>query len=164
MAASSIEVRDFPGISADAARILQLVLELVNRMRLAPLEKRVCLGTTEAAKDFAMALLAGEGYEVFYVVCLDPQHGVLGVVKMSDGTPNSVVVQVRTVAESCFRQHASSAILLHNHPGGATTPSKGDVAMTRKIARALKYLSITLCDHLIVAHKTCVSFKELALI
>ena len=56
----------------------------------------------------------------------------------------------RRIAEHAFRKGAVAAVLTHNHPGGISTPSAEDVAVTRRIEAALQLLEITLLDHFVL--------------
>ena len=59
---------------------------------------------------------------------------------------------------------ASALILVHNHPSGDPTPSKGDIDMTHEIQDAAERLGITLHDHVIISRKGHASFKNLGLL
>jgi DNA repair protein RadC len=53
---------------------------------------------------------------------------------------------------------------MHNHPSGDTTPSKGDVEMTRAVAKALNAVSVDLHDHVVIGRGRHSSFKSLGLL
>jgi proteasome lid subunit RPN8/RPN11 len=61
-------------------------------------------------------------------------------------------------------QEATSAVVAHNHPSGALTPSHSDVAVTQKLSKALMLLDISLLDHLIAAEGRCVSLRNLGFV
>lgn len=48
-------------------------------------------------------------------------------------------------------QDAASIIVGHNHPSGATNPSRDDIQITNKIYDACKTVDIVLHDHIIIA-------------
>ena len=52
-------------------------------------------------------------------------------------------------------------MLLHNHPSGDPTPSRGDVEMTRRLREALDPLGVALHDHLVIGHGRRASFRSL---
>jgi DNA repair protein RadC len=56
---------------------------------------------------------------------------------------------------------ACAVILVHNHPSGDPTPSKGDVEMTRQLAAALRTIDVILHDHVIVGRNREVSLRKL---
>ena len=51
-------------------------------------------------------------------------------------------------------------MLAHNHPSGAPTPSREDIATTRDIKAAAEALGIALHDHVIVARARWLSFRQ----
>ena len=55
-------------------------------------------------------------------------------------------------------------MVAHNHPSGVLTPSHSDVAVTRKLSKALTLLDIRLLDHLIAAEGRCVSLSNLGFV
>jgi len=59
---------------------------------------------------------------------------------------------------------ASAIIMLHNHPSGDPTPSKGDIEMTHDIRETAARLDIQLHDHVIVSREGHRSFKAMGLL
>ncbi len=55
-------------------------------------------------------------------------------------------------------------IMVHNHPSGDVTPSRGDIDMTREVAEAAAKLQISVHDHLIIGRDNHASFKALGLL
>ncbi|MGH7074568.1 MAG: JAB domain-containing protein [Stellaceae bacterium] len=55
-------------------------------------------------------------------------------------------------------------MLIHNHPSGDTTPSRGDIETTKMIAQALRAVGIALHDHVIVGRGHHASLKSMGLI
>ena len=54
--------------------------------------------------------------------------------------------------------------MVHNHPSGDPTPSKGDIEMTTEVREACEKLGISLHDHLIIGKSGHASFKSLGLL
>ena len=56
---------------------------------------------------------------------------------------------------------AAAIVLAHNHPSGDPTPSRDDVALTKRLVEAGELLGIPVLDHVIIgdAGRYC-SFKE----
>ena len=67
------------------------------------------------------------------------------------GSVGEATVSSRRVAEGALFSGAKQAVLAHNHPSGAASPSREDRAATDTICRALGGLGITLLGHYIVA-------------
>ncbi len=59
---------------------------------------------------------------------------------------------------------ASAIILVHNHPSGDTTPSKGDIEVTKAVAKAAAAVGVTVHDHVVIGRGHHTSFKSLGLL
>jgi DNA repair protein RadC len=105
-------------------------------------------------------LAAEAKQEHFYVVCLDTKHQVIDVHTVSVGLLNQSLVAPREVFRHAIRDAASAVILSHNHPSGDPTPSREDLAVTRRLEEAAQLIGINLLDHIIVARQGCVSLRE----
>ena len=60
--------------------------------------------------------------------------------------------------------HASSLILVHNHPSGDPSPSRQDIAVTRDIVEAGKRLGIQVHDHVIIGADGHSSMRAMGLL
>ena len=118
------------------------------------------LTSPEHARDYVMLAHARESREVFAVLLLDNQHGVMGYEKLFLGTIDEAAVHPREVVRLAIERQASAVILVHNHPSGHPVPSATDKAVTDKIVRALSTVDIRVLDHLLVAGTKIVSFAE----
>ncbi|MBC8532104.1 RadC family protein [Gehongia tenuis] len=118
------------------------------------------LDSYHKAGQFAVTLMMGRPYEVFYVVCLDAQNRLIHADLIHKGTVDQSPVYPRTVVEAALSHHAVSVILAHNHPGGTLNPSVADVHVTDVIRRALKPISINVLDHIVVAGDQFFSFAK----
>ena len=54
----------------------------------------------------------------------------------------SIIFDIKTVLKEPVKLGAQRLILIHNHPSGDPTPSKEDIAFTKRIAEAGKELGI----------------------
>ena len=77
----------------------------------------------------------------------------------SVGSDCASIVSVREIFRSALRANAAHVILLHNHPSGDPTPSKADVAITRRIRLAGELIGIELLDHIIIGNNSYISFS-----
>lgn len=76
------------------------------------------------------------------------------------GTLDANICHPREIFEYALIHHASSVILVHNHPSGDPEPSKADLEITKRIQEAGKILGIDLLDHIIITKTKIFSFKE----
>ena len=80
------------------------------------------------------------------------------------GTLDANIAHPREIFEHALANHASSVILVHNHPSGDPEPSKADREITKRIIEAGKILGIDVLDHIIITKTKAFSFKEKKLI
>lgn len=127
-------------------------------------ETRAVLDGTAKAGEYILSLFAGRTYEVFYIICLDSQLGVIFPALLNEGTINQAPVYPRVIVETALRHKAHSVILAHNHPGGSTKPSQQDIEVTKRVKNALESIEISVLDHIIAAGSRYVSLAEKGLI
>lgn len=54
----------------------------------------------------------------------------------------------------------SVPICLHNHPSGDPTPSREDIAVTKRLVECGQIIGIEVLDHIIIGDHKFVSLKE----
>jgi DNA repair protein RadC len=104
----------------------------------------------ELARDLVRA--ADDDKEHFWVVLLDAQNRNRFHTEVSIGTQSASLVHPREVFGPALREGAVALILIHNHPSGDPTPSRDDVALTRKLVECSKLLDLTIHDHVVVGN------------
>lgn len=115
-------------------------------------------------KDYLKAQLATEEREVFALILLDSQHGVIGFEKLFYGTIDSASVYPREVVKAALSSNAAAVVMAHNHPSGHAEPSQADIALTKRLQDALNTVDVRLLDHLVIGGVDAVSFAERALL
>lgn len=93
--------------------------------------------------------LARARVEMAAVAYLDSAHRLLAMRHVS-GERDWLALSIRAVAADALAFGAHAAMLAHNHPSGDPTPSAWDYAFTRRLARGLDALGVTLLDHVVV--------------
>jgi len=81
---------------------------------------------------------------------LDARNCLIKRKTVAIGSSNMLVVEPREVFETALRCHATSIILVHNHPSGDNRPSKADIEFSKRIKKAGELLGVDLLDHVIV--------------
>ena len=152
------------GVSQHTAILVSLIPSLSRRYFLGKWGEKPIMNSTSKAGEYAVSLLAGRIYEVFYVICLDTQNRVNHADMVHEGTINEAAIYPRLIVETALRHQASSVIIAHNHPGGSTRPSAADINVTKRIVTALESISIKVLDHIIVAGDRYLSFAERGLL
>lgn len=115
-------------------------------------------------EGFVVAELSGFAREGLLALFLDVQLRLLASEVVFWGSVDTAVIFPRVVASRALVHHASYVVVAHNHPSGSRTPSHADVSATKKLAKALKLLDITLLDHLIVASGSVTSLRNLGFV
>ena len=72
------------------------------------------------------------------------------------------LVHPREVFKPAFIEGSSSIIISHNHPSGNPTPSREDIAVTKRLTDAGKLLGIDVLDHIVYGDGTeeAISIRE----
>ncbi len=91
---------------------------------------------------------------------LNRANKVLGIFIISTGGITATVVDIRLIFAAAIKANATSILLAHNHPSGATNPSVADKQITEKIVSAGKILDISVFDHLIITKHGYFSFAD----
>ncbi len=88
--------------------------------------------------------------EEFHVLLLNTKLGILGTRLICRGGRASTIVDIRCVMEAALTAGATAIAVCHNHPSGATEPSRADDDLTRRIQEACRVMDIRLIDHVVV--------------
>jgi len=98
--------------------------------------------------------------ELLFVELLNARHEVIGVETVSNGSLNASIVHPREVFKPAVVQSAASVVLAHNHPSGDPEPSEEDLTITKRLVECGELFGIGVLDHIIVATRGFVSFRE----
>jgi DNA repair protein RadC len=113
---------------------------------------------------YLQALLRFEKIENFRVIYLNKKNYVIEHELISQGEIGFVQLFARKIVKKALDVHASSLILVHNHPSGDCTPSRQDISQTKILQEALEIFEITVHDHLVIGNGNWSSLKNLGLI
>jgi DNA repair protein RadC len=158
--ADLLELAAVPGIGPVSAVLIRLVKELSTVHLAEKMERKDLLSSPRAVVDYAQAKLAGLPNEVFMVIYLNTKNEVLHCEPIQEGTVDRAFVYPRKIIEGALARHASSLILVHNHPSGHPEPSEEDRRLTRTIGEATRTMDIRILDHIIVGREGHFSFME----
>ncbi len=141
-------------------RKLELIYHMAKRISLSDYKEKTNLNCSSKAGEYFKKELQFLSYEVFKIALLDSQNRIIKTEIVSKGTINEAPVYPREIVKIVLNSNANSVILAHNHPGGSKSPSSADIEVTRKIVQALKTISVSVIDHIIIADNTFISFAE----
>ena len=100
--------------------------------------------------------------EALCTINLDSKLKPINFHVVSLGDLSGSLVHPRELFKSAFLSNAAAVIMIHNHPSGIAEPSRQDIEVTERIAKAGEIVGIKLMDHVIAAggNESYFSFRE----
>ena len=160
LAAPQDKLLDSRGLGEHSVAALKLVQAAALRMMQAELREQPVLNNTERLDAYLAAAMSRDKVEQFRVLFLDSKNRLIADEVQGKGTVNHTPVYVREVIKRALELHATALILVHNHPSGDPTPSRGDIEITGELRQAATLLEITVHDHLIIGNGRQFSFRR----
>jgi len=158
--ASLQELQEVPGIGPSKAAQIKAALELGTRLMTIPPEERPQISSPADAARLLMPEMSYLEQEHLRVVLLDTKNRLLGMPTVYVGSAHTAVARVAEVMREAVSARAVGMIIVHNHPSGDSTPSRDDLALTKRFVEAGQLLDIRVLDHLIIGGRTYVSMKQ----
>lgn len=78
----------------------------------------------------------------FKILLLNRRNRVLGIVSISSGGLSSTAADPKVIFTSALNACARGIILCGNHAGGELNPGNEDLALTRRLLKAVKMLDL----------------------
>jgi DNA repair protein RadC len=158
--ASVEELTQIKGIGPAKAAQIKAALELSKRLEVDIGENpKPMLKSPEDVAVEVRSQLKGKKKEHFLVLCLDTRNRLINCQPVSIGSLDTSIVHPREVFKEAISSCAASVIFAHNHPSGDPEPSKEDVELTKRLAKAGEIIGIDVLDHIIVCDKSYLSLK-----
>jgi DNA repair protein RadC len=155
LAQASLEaLQTVKGIGPDKAVTLVAAFTLARKMAHELRHESPLMDTPEAVANLMREDARLRGVESFQVLVLNTRRRLIDVVKVSDGTLDTILVHPREVFKSAIALNAAAVVLTHNHPSGDPAPSEADIKVTRDLIRAGQLLKIEVLDHVIIGRAT----------
>ena len=120
------------------------------------------LNSPEAVAEIVANEFKNYDREVFAVINLNTKLKPININICSMGTLNTALINPREVFKSSILSNAASFIAVHNHPSGDITPSREDIAITKRLIKCGDILDIKMIDHLVIGagNGKIYSFRE----
>ncbi len=139
--------------------------ELMARALTEALHTTDCLDAPAAVRDLLRLRPAHLPHALFAVLLLDARPHLIDFVELFRGTLTQTSVYPREVVKLALARNAAAVLFAHNHPSGATEPSRADELLTRTLKESLALVDVRVLDHFIVAGPAQpISFAERGLI
>ena len=163
LARASIEdLQEVKGIGPDKAVTLMAAFALARRMAEEMRNESPVLDTPEAVVRVMREECRVKTTEQFQVLLLNTRRRLMQVIKIADGTLDTLLVHPREVFKPAIAAGAAALVLTHNHPSGDPSPSEADIKVTRDLIRAGQLLKIEVLDHVIIGRATVERPKDYA--
>ena len=158
--ASIEELTRTKGIGPAKAAQIKAALELSRRLEgdAADKPKRALKSPDDVAAE-VRSQLKGRKKEHFLVLSLDTRNRLINRKLVSIGSLDTSIVHPREVFKEAVSSCAASVIFVHNHPSGDPEPSKEDIELTKRLAKAGEIMGIDVLDHIIVCDRSYLSLK-----
>ena len=151
------ELKTLPGIGRVKAIQLLCVCEIAKRMARGKRLFGTKITSPEDIVSYYMVQMKHQQKESLVLLILDSKNRILSEELLSLGTINSSLADPREIFLAALKKNGVAVILLHNHPSGDPTPSKEDILITKRIAKAGELLGISLNDHIIIGQNSYIS-------
>lgn len=148
------------GIGKVKAIQILCLSELAKRLSKAEASSGLCFEDARSIAQYVMEELRHEKQEHIKVLMLDGRDRLIGESNISKGTVNASLLSPRDLFIEALQKNAVSIFLIHNHPSGDSTPSNGDLRMTRRVKQVGELVGIELKDHIIIGNNCYTSFLE----
>jgi DNA repair protein RadC len=151
-------------VSENVAAAIKIAQASAVRLLKAEVEGQKVLGSWQALMDYLAVDMGFLPIERVRVLYLNAKNVLIRDRLLSEGSVDEAAVYVREVIKGAVDCHATSMILVHNHPSGDPQPSRQDIKLTREIVEAARPLRIAVHDHVIVGAKSHRSMRQMGLI
>lgn len=152
-------IQEIKGIGPVNAFALPFIKSVADRYLKERLRDRSYLKSSQDVIDYLVHSMRGLQIEIFTVIYLDSALGIIESEVVAEGTVNVNSVYPREIIKRALFHNAAALVVAHNHPSGATPPSKQDRELTRQLFLGCSLMQIRLLDHLIIGDE-CYSFAD----
>lgn len=140
------------GVGERTAAYLKMLPNVVRTYCISQVKNLRVVNSTEKAGALLMPYFIGRTNEELLMLSLDSAGKVLGITTISKGSLDHASIDIRKMLETVMMYRATKVILAHNHPRSVALPSQEDIACTRRIARVLELINVSVLDHLIFSY------------
>ncbi|WP_452602155.1 RadC family protein [Pontimicrobium sp. MEBiC06410] len=154
------QLMNFNGIGEAKAVSIVAALELGRRRRGSEALDRKKITSSRSVFELMQPIIGELPHEEFWIIYVNNSNKVIQKNQLSKGGITGTLVDVRLALKIALEVGAIGIVLAHNHPSGTLSPSKADIALTKKLKLASESLDIKVLDHLIITEKSYFSFAD----
>jgi DNA repair protein RadC len=158
------ELQKIKGITAHNIFVIKFMQDVAREfLREQVLGKAYCRSSWEVF-DYLYHSMRDLKKEIFKVMFLDSQNGVLEIEDLFEGTLNASAIYPREIIQGAVKHNAAALVFIHNHPAGNPQPSDNDKQITQDLVFAGNIMQIRVLDHIIIGENRYFSFADAGLI
>ena len=168
--ASIAQLQKIKGIGPAKAAELKATFALAGRLVEHIQPERPALSSPQAVANIMREQFRGKKQEELHVLLLSTRNQLLASSCITVGLLDRSQAHAREIFRSAIEHSSAKLILVHNHPSGDPSPSRGDKLITSSLVEAGKVIGIEVVDHIIIGErsemrsKDYLSFREQGLI
>ncbi len=162
--ASVSEIATIPGIGPAKGCQIAAAFELGRRAAGSIAMKKTAIQSPSDLAEIVMPEMSALPVEHFRAALLDAKNQIIKIAHITQGTLTASLIHPRETFKAAIAENCHAIILIHNHPSGDPAPSREDIEVTKNLAAAGKLLGIKVLDHIVVAHDSFSSMKDLGVI
>ena len=154
------QLKGVKGVGDNTATLIRLVTAVGGRYLADRVSSKDVFSHSWQFRELLSPYFFGARNEMAYLVCLDGKGKLIVCRKLSEGDALSTDVSARNVVSAALACNAATVVLAHNHVSGVALPSAEDRVTTRKLAKLLAEVGVTLYDHFMVVDGDMVSMRQ----
>jgi DNA repair protein RadC len=158
------ELQKIKGITAHNAFVIKFMQEIARKFLKEQVLEKPYSRSSRDVFDYLYHSMRDLKKEIFKVMFLDSQNGIVQIEDLFEGTLNASAIYPREVIQSAVKHNAAALIFVHNHPAGNPQPSENDKQITRELVFAGNIMQIKVLDHIIIGDNRYFSFADAGLI
>jgi len=148
------------GVGRAKAAQIKAAIALGYRMGLEEFAAKPVINKPADVHELMGHSLAAKDQEELWVLALSTRNQLLKSQMLYIGTVNHSSVRLAEIFEVPIRCHASTIIVVHNHPSGDPRPSEEDLRFTEELVKAGRLMDIGVLDHIIIAREGFNSIRQ----
>lgn len=146
------------GADSNGIAMLGLIRETLSAVLERSADSRPAIKSGADLADQLHSEMAWLTVEQVRVAYLDAGRRLQRIEVLSNGSLNKAHIHPREIARRALELSSAAVVLAHNHPSGDPSPSREDIAITKRVRQTLDAVEVELMDHLIIARSGTVSF------
>ncbi|MCL2740818.1 MAG: DNA repair protein RadC [Oscillospiraceae bacterium] len=162
--ASVRQLTAIKGLGKVKAIQIKAVFELCARLSASKAEAVDAVRNPDDLAGIYMGSMRWLVHEEVVVAMLDSKNKVMRSQTISKGGISGSSAHPREVFAEACKCGCASIAMVHNHPSGDSSPSQGDLDLTRRVAEAGRIIGIELVDHIIIGDGEYASLRNLGVL